>query len=822
MATIASAAAGNWSNTATWSGGVVPGNGDTVTLGHNVTVDVDTTIGVSGVNGTAAITITTNNRVLTIASGVRLTLRGDLIYRGTYGNKTYVLVLNAGAKLRFDSSQAASPSTTKYNARPNGGGTCASILINGTATDICEVDSDAGGGNGWFSRNGFGATGDFEAYYCNFTRIGDATNPFYQIQYGDNGINANKTILDHCILDACGIVEATNALQTNGTWRATDSTFRNSQHATRSMVSPTATNSGTTKTLANSVFDKEVAVGDGAYEIGGAIFLEGNNSGARTVVTVQTAGPLFLRRTTQPAIDALGDYNDFYFIKDDTGGSFSNPHFLTQLGRVNRNYSMQNGVLEYTGTDNSGDAFATINTASARVHTLKNNLCLPVSQGAGAGRGFGKFLSGGSANVDWVVEHNTYPSDKDDVESGISHGELAGEHAGMFDSIKSNLAWSPTSGQSLVLSRLIGTLQDAAAAADVTYNVTWNGFSGSDGVGFHSHSVGTMFSGSGPGGTNFNIATDPFVDRTRRMATWDAALGGPGTVANALAELAKKNDRTGYNSAYSVAALLEWVRDGFKVKDASLRDAGHDGVTIGALPAVADITATATLPIGFGLTGVADVDRAPELLAEATLPIAFGLTSTAEITRALNAAAVLPIGFGLFAQVDLVRAARAFEASVLLPITFGLAATGTAQVPADLISWLVPFRGGSRYLVPFTRYGMPSHLGREIAPGNDVAGLLGLIMGRNPDTGAIQIFQGGSVTAYWVATPGSTTPLGGLTKTFAVITPGSFVPAFDATEMATVLTAAALADRAPIYLVAEAADEFRQYFAFTYRLALVA
>ena len=57
MATITSAASGNWSNTATWVGGVVPVSGDTIILLHIITLDVD-------INGISMTGYTGVNRLL--------------------------------------------------------------------------------------------------------------------------------------------------------------------------------------------------------------------------------------------------------------------------------------------------------------------------------------------------------------------------------------------------------------------------------------------------------------------------------------------------------------------------------------------------------------------------------------------------------------------------------------------------------------------------------------------------------------------------------------------------------------------------------------
>jgi hypothetical protein len=75
MATITSAASGNWSDTATWVGGVVPTSSDDVIIGagHTVAADVDITVlTISGAaNVTSNLAITTNRTITcTGANGI--------------------------------------------------------------------------------------------------------------------------------------------------------------------------------------------------------------------------------------------------------------------------------------------------------------------------------------------------------------------------------------------------------------------------------------------------------------------------------------------------------------------------------------------------------------------------------------------------------------------------------------------------------------------------------------------------------------------------------------------------------------------------------
>lgn len=107
MAAITSAGTGNWSNAATWVGGVVPNTGarvDTVTIatGHTVTWDVGTgTIGAD--TGTAALTIN-GTLFFPRASASQLTAAGNIILNGTLDMGTLASPITASCVLRLNDS----------------------------------------------------------------------------------------------------------------------------------------------------------------------------------------------------------------------------------------------------------------------------------------------------------------------------------------------------------------------------------------------------------------------------------------------------------------------------------------------------------------------------------------------------------------------------------------------------------------------------------------------------------------------------------------------------------------------------------------------
>jgi hypothetical protein len=222
------AQAGNWSSTATWVGGVVPGAGDTVTINHDVTVSDARTIGNSPVASGIVIAISPGKR-LTIASGGYLTVRGSVTLNGTYGDQANSggVLVQGGGIWEWDASQAASPTTTNYyalGASRNPGYPLFEAI--GSAGNLAIVRSKDGGGAGWID------TSDYHwlkvtATYAQFIRIGEkrggtivlairGKNPNFSItnsEFIDCGpiaaqaVAANQVVIDNCTFTDTGTRE---------------------------------------------------------------------------------------------------------------------------------------------------------------------------------------------------------------------------------------------------------------------------------------------------------------------------------------------------------------------------------------------------------------------------------------------------------------------------------------------------------------------------------------------------------------------------------------------------------------------------------------
>ena len=585
MAAFTSKAAGNWSASGqtTWNEVGVPGNGDTATVSHTVTVDTDTTVGTSGASGTTAVTVTAAGQVV-VADGVRLTVRGDVLC-ATSGTVKASVLLQAGGKFRFDASQATTPLSQKYTVRLGGANAdkCR-FEAQGTSAKRCTVDSDAGGGNGYFSRSTFTNTEFFICSYTDFTRIGDSSNRFCNSDLATSSSNS-KHDFANCTFDACGTVDATNGgtpgsasfmSYVNCSWKNT---------AGSGLTVSTATSPSGTRVIKGCVFDKAVTINQCSnWTLGGASLGEENYFAAGLTLAGSTAWAGFqnavVRRGSSAQETVSGNATDVLYLQDHTT---TNPHFVgINTSLPTGTYTFDGCLFWYQGSATNGDG---INTHSpSNTHVVEAIRCL-VLPNAGAGLASCSLLSAlGNANVSFRVRHCTMMGGGNSS-AGVTLGETYAGYAGMMTGFQSNIVWKPSGTTGYKLHRdVAGSVADICSPSNADYNCGWNLGTGSDLKGYNAAS-GTMFS-SAPGA--HDVDGDPqFVDHTRSIATWDSSLGGPGTVANALAELAKKNDAAGYNTSYNIPALLTYLRGGFAPTAVALQGAGHDGVDIGAVAVVA-------------------------------------------------------------------------------------------------------------------------------------------------------------------------------------------------------------------------------------------
>lgn len=501
-AAITSAQSGNWSSTSTWTGGVVPGEGDTATINHNVTVDVNTTIGTSP-NDTTTNVLIMGTATLTIDTDVTLTVKGNVSKKGA-------IHLNAGASFLFDSSATGQYYT--FN-----GASVQQIRIFGESNNRCTFGAVSGQRTGNFLVGWSTAGNGFHAEYCDFQNLGnDGGSGFSLIFSSDYGT------IDNCTFDNCRRVVLT---ATTEPYVFTNNTITNPSNYNGYCLTL-----GGTSTVAS-----------GARTVTGNVFV-GGNVGVDTKYDITFEDNYVYGSVLHTTGTFTSWQNNFIFGWEDltpiTTYRSMNRTYLMTNGQVNShllNVMTQYGDVEIDQfifhTDNSDiSSDATIFQPTcdvANVATITRSVYLPNVAGTGAGTNFQYADSGDNARI--VYEHNTVIV-SDDGESGVCVGYSNHMNAGKLESFKSNIFHTP-SGKTpgfKAWRSVSSAVQDLIDPTEIDYNWASNLAEGTEGNGFQDdNSTNDMFTvNTSTLDINGGSGDPEFVDETRTLPLYDTASWG--------------------------------------------------------------------------------------------------------------------------------------------------------------------------------------------------------------------------------------------------------------------------------------------------------
>jgi hypothetical protein len=287
-------------------------------------------------------------------------------------------------------------------------------------------------------------------------------------------------------------------------------------------------------------------------------------------------------------------YVDGWFIDDDiaVGGqhdvylnSYKNGYYYSDLTNAHpfdgsaNSIEFTDNIVECIGVDTSsgGDGIIFGSDFTGTVNILRN-IWLWGSDGS--------VINAVGSTPSGVVnfDHNTVIVTTQAANSIIDNAPLF---------IKSQSAdWAGTVNCRSNIAHFVGGITAPTRAAGITLqtttadqidNVDYNVFGLPDIWNEYNNVVitGKTYPEAGFGGSDLYVNSS-FVDETRTLAKWDSSLSGAGTAINAITEMLKYNSTT-FNSNYTIANAIAYVQAGFAPQNEDLKDAGHDGVTVGAI-----------------------------------------------------------------------------------------------------------------------------------------------------------------------------------------------------------------------------------------------
>jgi hypothetical protein len=626
--------AGNLSNAATWGGSAFV-DGDYVSIGHAVTQDVDAIYGDSP-SDTTTIVIDITAGSFSVAAGKMLTLRGNA------KQADVVVTWAAGSGLTFDAHLAVTPTTNyKWNVGTAGNQTNCNVICNGTAGSHVTFTSNGGGGNGSFV-SGFGGSfnsAHINATYVDWSSVGTASISCFQHYQRYHDI-----ILDHCTFTACGQFEALNS---NGistlSLRHSYCLFTGSLNASPvKMLYGVAPTAPAVYQVDHCIFDTKpnwvvgrLAVTDTYIATGYLVAGTGANFTSFKRCLVRQVGSI-------SGMDLYaGDTSDLFFLADTQTG---NPH--TSDFKAAGTYTGYIYEYTGARTADSGDILTSDNLALTVQNFIilpaaDGNETVTLANFGGGGPAkyyhntFFQGQQGGMCIGDFTQAPGggTYAEYKSNL-GWVNNGFVPTSSAAQLHFFSAHHGSNPALD-----------VQDVLTGGGAVNNACWNFVTGYSratqfpGVAGKGYQTNTTVA---PGQNDIDLGTGGsgpnFVDSTRNLATYDSAASGLNNSATAwvtahnyaVGDMASAQTVTFYGNAvinfrcvlahtsnagnatngqpgdatvswrtnWELAtlyrlradmmdavftAMMTWIRAGYAPRNSALKDAGHDGVTIGAV-----------------------------------------------------------------------------------------------------------------------------------------------------------------------------------------------------------------------------------------------
>ncbi len=579
MNAFTSKAAGNWSSAGqtTWNEVGVPGDGDTVTISHSITVDVDTTIG----DDTATAAITAGGALaettLTVAAGKMFTLKGDIT---AISNVLYISC-SAGSTLKFYPKSGAQL-TTNLNGYPF------KLICNGTSGNRVTVTTDKsrGGLNTLIDAHQRG--GLTTCAYTDFSHFGDATHPgllSYLLDGGSPGTYDGPVSITNCTFN-----DATRHFDFDSTWDL-DFTYQHNSDSN----STSLTLNGTPGICCGFTFSTGSAgtwlIDDCGFDL--QVYFGTYRS--RVVFTNSMAACCYI---TGGSWSSSNNFKNHWFFecaqdKMDWWGpvtnvflsySIGNPHpcHVHATGAITIDRVRLEGNIDGTTSADGDGLQLTLDNSGADI-TVQYCYSLPgageVTSCLGATAGKAK------------VKHCTLASNS---EGGVvSIGETVDSYTAEIEYCRDNLIAAATYA---VYDRSVVV----GPAVDNIGSATFNAFYGAaTGTNFYNTSTSqanvlgyrgvkisanTAYKNATIGANDITLSSNPLVDSTRRSETWGQIMQSTDGSKAAVVALCLTNRSLLFAAG---TGMFDWVDAGFKVTGSEaqtkLNNAGSDGVTIGAM-----------------------------------------------------------------------------------------------------------------------------------------------------------------------------------------------------------------------------------------------